>query len=1100
MEFRFLGPPTLVHNGNPVSLPTKKAMAILAYLITSAKPVSREALATMFWPELDQQSSLNNLRQSLFNIKRTLGDVLHTSTLQEVSVLLPKKSRVDTNELIDHNALGMASIFENQLNAASLRHLHAAISLYKGEFLEGLLLPECSEYDLWAHIERDKYHRIITNSYELLVYHYLISNNYNTGIHLALDWLRLDNCNEAAHRSLMILYARTGMRKQAVAQYQYCINTLRDELGVTPDHHTKEVAEAIRTAEYTDLLVSVPPVIQRKTANRLRNRSGRPSLLNVLPGLPNIFVQRPRLIAKLNEGLQVPLTVLSAPAGYGKTVLLTGWLSPLVNATEVKHIWYPLSPSEDLDRFLATFRRHAAQACFNTAEPHGIDYDFIQCSNPEVLKRAIMDTLAHQSTHPVVIVLEDFHNLHQRQDVIDAIEEIITHSPENVHYYITTRGEQRLSFAKRAAARGIVTIDRQDLEFTIPEIKSIHGSPAKSLQLTKDEITRLHQRTEGWAAGIFLTLGILDDVHGSARIFNTVAGGQEQIIQYLIEEVFQHLSEDEQTFLLTTSILTQLNDSLCAAVSNLEYRDNYLEALYQKNMFLKHIDSEKTWYRHHYLFQEALSRKLASTFSPIEITALHRRAAAWYFAHQFAEEAIEHGLLAQDYSMVTMAITTSFSEKIANGDLPTLHTWLHALPAHILEAHAFLQIVLAWTLVLGGSVDAGEQIIADCRWETSNHWDEGEKILAHLLALKAYVAETHGDYQQSIVFALEARNLYSPQDYIFNGVLDFILGRSYRILGKLEQAETTFERIRSIGCAIASPLMESYGTCDIATILQIRGRLNEAAAVCQHYLQHAIGKSRPFKEAGTRVLFRFADILYEKNNLKRSATYVSKGFELLQQRSNPNDTVFGHIVKFQLLMAHQELLEASSVLANAAILKGECNLHSHLTLWLDVCTIRMHIARSQWSQARQLSAHISQYNRAATLEHEFATIEHLRTQALYHSSLSDDERANEGCCEEMGQVKEAVAEMLAVSLAAGREHRYLQLLCIDALCSKHLGSTAAALEALETALVFAAEHGHVRTIVDMGEPIMDLLEQRSGDTHGHDTLSARLRGAGSEEE
>jgi hypothetical protein len=90
--------------------------------------------------------------------------------------------------------------------------------------------------------------------------------------------------------------------------------------------------------------------------------------------------------------------------------------------------------------------------------------------------------------------------------------------------------------------------------------------------------------------------------------------------------------------------------------------------------------------------------------------------------------------------------------------------------------------------------------------------------------------------------------------------------------------------------------------------------------------------------------------------------------------------------------------------------------------------------------------------------------------------------------------------MLAVSLAAGREHRYLQLLCIDALCSKHLGSTAAALEALETALVFAAEHGHVRTIVDMGEPIMDLLEQRSGDTHGHDTLSARLRGAGSEEE
>ena len=434
------------------------------------------------------------------------------------------------------------------------------------------------------------------------------------------------------------------------------------------------------------------------------------------PPRPRV-VLRPRLIERLNEGLYRKLTLISAPAGFGKTTLVSGWVA----GCDRPAAWLSLDEGDnDPIRFLS----YLVAALQTIARDIGEGVlGAVQSPHPpptETILTALLNEII-SIEDDFVLVLDDYHVIDARP-VDDTLAFLLDHLPPQMHLIIATREDPHLPLSRLRVRGQMSELRAADLRFAASEAgEFLEG--VMGLNLSAEDIATLGDRTEGWIAGLqlaALSMRGREDVTGFIRAF---AGDNRYIVDYLVEEVLQRQPESIRGFLLQTSILDRLNGPLCDAVTGQQEGNARLEALERGNFFVVPLDDKRQWYRYHHLFAEVLFAHLMQE-QPAQIPTLHRRASEWYQHNGLAADAIRHALAAADFARAADLVEMAVPAMRRSRQEATLLGWLKALPDELVHRRPVLSVAYAGTLQQGGEIEGVEDRLRDAeRWlDTTADW------------------------------------------------------------------------------------------------------------------------------------------------------------------------------------------------------------------------------------------------------------------------------------------------------------------------------------------------------------------------------------------
>src|SRR5450830_730659 len=558
-----------------------------------------------------------------------------------------------------------------------------------------------------------------------------------------------------------------------------------------------------------------------------------------VPRLRRDLVPRPRLSERLSRGAESALTLVSAPAGFGKTTLLTEWLAA-APADGRSAAWLSL---DQRDNDSAVFWTYLVTALQTAA--HGVGAGaLLLLQSPQSPIETVLATLVndlHATPNDVVLVLDDYHVIEAR-DVQDGMTFLLEHLPPQLHLVIASRADPALPLARLRGRGELVEIRGADLRFT-PDEAAEYLNEAMGLTLTAEDVDALEGRTEGWIAALqlaALSMQGRDDIAGFIAGF---AGDDRYIVDYLVEEVLQRQPEDVRSFLLQTSILSRLNGSLCDAVPGQDGGKAMLEALDPGNLFLVSLDDRRQWYRYEHLFRDVLRARLLDE-QPDSFHELHRRASGWYEQNGERSEAIHHAMAGEAFELAADLVELAIPAMNQGRREATLRRWLEALPDEVITVRPVLSVGYAAALLVHGELEGVEARLRDAeRWLGTTAGapesrapstamvvvdDEAFRGLPSAIAVyRAAQAWVLGDVAGTMTHARRALDLVGADGHLGRGAAAGMLGLAHWTSGDLDVAhrwwadsqaslEKAGHHSDMLGCAIA-----------LADIRIAQGRLHE---------------------------------------------------------------------------------------------------------------------------------------------------------------------------------------------------------------------------------------------------------------------------------
>ena len=605
---------------------------------------------------------------------------------------------------------------------------------------------------------------------------------------------------------------------------------------------------------------------------------------------PNV-VSRPHLLERLNEGLHRKLTLIAAPAGFGKTTLVSEWVAFIERPTA----WLSLDEGEnDPTRFLAYL-----VAALQTIAPtigEGVlgVLQSPQPPPPEAILTALLNEITTLPDH-FVLVLDDYHVIDAKAVDI-ALTYLVEHLPPQMHLVIATREDPQLPLARLRARSHLTEVRAADLRFTASEASEFL-SQVMGLSLSAEDIAALEDHTEGWIAGLqlaALSMQGRQDVHGFIQAF---AGDDRYIVDYLVEEVLQRQPAPVRSFLLQTSILDRLSGSLCDAVTGQEEGNARLEALERGNFFVVPLDDKRHWYRYHHLFAEVLSAHLMAE-QPNQVATLHRRASAWYERNGSEADAIRHALAAEDFGRAADLVEMAIPAMARSRQEARVLGWLKALPYELVRARPVLSVHYAGALLLNGELEGVEARLRDAEQWLDTKTDMGELALTssaelvvvdeeefrglagNIAVYRAAIALALGDVANTMKYARRALDLVPEDDDHWRGSAAGFLGLAYWTSGDLEAAHRFYAECMArvqragylsdaLGCSIA-----------LADIRISQGRLREAMSTYERGLQLATEQGVPVLRGAADMHVGMSELYRERDDLDAATQHLLRSKEL----------------------------------------------------------------------------------------------------------------------------------------------------------------------------------------------------------------------------
>ncbi|MDX1378321.1 MAG: hypothetical protein R3307_05690, partial [Anaerolineales bacterium] len=512
-------------------------------------------------------------------------------------------------------------------------------------------------------------------------------------------------------------------------------------------------------------------------------------------------VTRSRLLDQLQAGMteKRKLTLVAAPAGYGKTTLITSWLNSLTESKQ--YVWLSLEKSDnDPARFLIYWA-----TAWNRISDFELENILELLDAPQLppyqnILDEVINALAHFE-EPASLVLDDYHII-TNPLIHEILEYFLDHQPSQSHLVIITRSDPPLPLA-RLRARGQVTeIRASDLRFTEEEAWQFFKQ-SMQLDITEDTVNALEMRTEGWAVGLQLAALALRNLSDPQDFVETFRGSHRYVLDYLAEEVIRQQRDELREFLIQTSILERFNAESCKAMTGNPNSQSILSELEQANLFLVPLDDERVWYRYHHLFADFLRTELSKT----EAENLYRKAALWHEQNDFLPEAVVYATTSGDPDLLADIIDRGLKKDAAwsGGNLALYATWLDALPLQAFASRPELSLNASHILYLLGRFDPAEKHIdqAEKTLHAAPSSDEKEQLLALASLYRGVLAGVRGDIQQAMERITSAQERIPQEHHLQHARGFYTLGLAYQLSGQFALSVQNYlrssEKARSAG-------------------------------------------------------------------------------------------------------------------------------------------------------------------------------------------------------------------------------------------------------------------------------------------------------------
>ena len=838
---------------------------------------------------------------------------------------------------------------------------------------------------------------------------------------------------------------------------------------------------------------------------------------------PNV-VLRPRLIERLNQGLWQSrgfvrkLTLISAPAGFGKTSLVSEWL----HQSEIPAVWLSLDEGDnDLTRFLAYL---IAALQIVEADLGSGALSLLQSPQPpptELILTSLINKVA-ATAQDFILVLDDYHVI-QIRPIHDALTFLLDHLPSQMHLVIASRSDPRLPLARLRSRGELTELRAADLRFTSGEAATFLNQ-MMDLNLSGEDITALEIRTEGWIAGLQLAAlalqgplarqgapsatqaqGRADTASFTSDFIAAFTGSHRFILDYLVEEVLRRQPEHVRSFLLQTSIIDRLSGSLCDAVrfgiaetssnakgnviTSQEEGKALLQALERGNLFVVPLDDERQWYRYHHLFADVLQAHLREE-QPDLIPILHQRASEWYDRNDLPAEAVRHALAAEDFERVANLLEQDWRAIDRGFQSTRTLDWLKALPDKLIRARPVLSTEYAWALLGNGEFEA-----AETRLQNAERWldaaadavtdmreppeapatemvvvdqEEFRFLSASIAAARAYLAQSLDDIDDTVVYARQALDLLPEEDHHRRVAPTMVLGFAYWASGDLEAAHHAFAdgmaNMRIAG-NIHRTINSSFILADISVA---QGHLHEAASIYKQSLQLATAQDDAVFPGMADLYLGLGELHCEQGDLEAARQYLQSSEDLGKQVA-----LMGW--PYRVCLAQARIKQAQGNLNSALDLLREAERLYYRSPAPDVRPVaalktRIWIQQGRlaeavgWVRDRSLSA-----TDDLSYLREFEHITLAKVLIAQYKSDRDD-----------GFIHEAMGLLERLLKAADEGKRMgsvIEILVQQALAHQTQGNISYALKPLERALTLAEPEGYIRMFVDEGPPMATLLQE-----------------------
>jgi LuxR family maltose regulon positive regulatory protein len=802
--------------------------------------------------------------------------------------------------------------------------------------------------------------------------------------------------------------------------------------------------------------------------------------LYIPPPRPKV-VLRPRLIARLTEGLQrTPgLSLISAPAGFGKTTLLSEWVGNLQLDTHTNHqitnrkshhaAWLSLDEGDnDPFRFLAYLI-----AALQTIVPGIGEAGLASLRSPqppaaEFILTALLNEIA-SLPDPFVLILDDYHVI-DAKPIDQALAFLLEHLPPQMYLVIATREDPDLPLARLRARGRLTELRAADLRFTPSEAADFLNQ-VMGLRLSADNLAALETRTEGWIAGLQMAALALQgtvsmpDQQAATGFIKSFTGSHRFVLDYLIEEVLERQPANIQTFLLHTSILSRLCGPLCEAVLP-DLPDStsgqvMLEHLERANLFLVPLDSERRWYRYHHLFADLLRQRLnqrivsSAKEGESRLNDLHIRASQWYEDNGLDIEAFQHAVAADDFGRAARLVEEKGLPLHSSSAMAPVLRWLASLPDDVLNArpslwvtHAALLLATGQTAGVEEKLRAAEKALAPVLQSTDLADEKIRFLIGQMAAVRSTLALTRYDVEGMLTQSQRALEYLPPGHAMVRCTALWTMGYACYLQRDFAKAKRAFLEAISISQASGAIFTTILATLGLANVQEeAENQLHQAFETYRHVLHLAGDQPQQIIHEAHLGLARLS---YEWNDLESAERHGEQALQLARQYESFIDRfVICELFLVRLKLAQGEVAEANTLLAKTEQSVRQQNF-VHRTPEVAAAQVLVLLRQGNVAAAAQLAQ-----------AHELPI-----SRARVHLAQGDPSAA-----------LAVLKSWRQQAESTGWENERLKTMALQAVAQLANGASDQALQTLGEALALAKPEGFIRTFVDEGSPMAELLKR-----------------------
>ncbi len=779
-----------------------------------------------------------------------------------------------------------------------------------------------------------------------------------------------------------------------------------------------------------------------------------------LPPARPTLVPRPRLKARLAQGLTRPLTLISAPAGFGKTTLVSEWCASEAGR-DFLLAWFSLDGDDnDPTRFLTYLI-----AALATLKPGLGETTLALLHSPRppppqaVLTGLINDLEAFDA--PFALILDDYHVI-TAQPVHEALAFILDHLPPQMRLVILTRADPPLPLSRLRGRNQLTEIRAADLRFTREEAEMFLNR-AMGLALSADDVQALESRTEGWIAGLQLAALSMEGREDPSHFIRTLVGSHRYIVDYLADEVLNHQSDLVRSFLLKTSIVHRLTGTLCDSLTELTHGQATLESLDQGSLFVVPLDDQRRWYRYHNLFADALRNRL-HLLHPEWVPGLHRRAAEWFERQGLVSDAISHAVAGEDKARATRLVEENALSMVMRRELVTLANWLKTVEADRQE-RPWLCVYQAWMLYYAGQLDGierhlqkSERLVAA---SLPTEQVQARGILGHIAAIRAGAAFVHKESARVIDHAEEALRHLPESEVELRTLVNYLLGGAYWLNGDLGACGRALENVDRTGRVAENVPLVVLALSALGRLHLLKGQPHRAAEICREAMRLASSQHGQLLPIAADACFGLGIVSYEWNDLTAATDHLGRFAELGELSGVASYVVLSKVLQARLRQAKGDSNSAFDLLHQAERLAKQSDLGIDVDTRIAAYGINIRLDGGDLEAAARLAR-----ERGMSLEGA-ADWRRVPEYSAFVRVL-------------LAQGEHSAALTLLEQLLRSVESKELsghaiELLALQALAFCLGGDRPKAFVALKRSLALAEPEGYVRVFLDEGAPMARLL-------------------------